>query len=440
MPPSRSYDLGLIFPSREVFECAREILTFDDPVIENGSFLYPFKIPGSELTGVSLVLFGEGQTGSAVAATNLLARFDLRLLALVGVAGSLTDELQLGDVIVAAGIDEYLHAARATELEFQVGGRSWRADRDLVSYANNFRFLPGDYQAWRTRVQSRRDPSLRSLVGTLTKDKPDYEVGQLASGVIKGAAEEFARWLLHYNRRRVALEMESAGVAEAIYQSGRDDLLVVRGISDFADGRKFDQHVEWRRYAALNAVDLLAAMVSNDSFPWPAPPVAGPSISSVTAPPSADTASVPPGHVFISHADDDAAAADRLRAALMRASVEVWDDSTDLLPGQDRRSAIRKAISDGAFVFLACFSSASLARTRSRHNEELMLAIDELRRRRFDQAWLIPVKLDDCEVPDIDIGGGRTLRSLVPIDLFGPRLPDQTQRLIKAVLMILGQS
>jgi hypothetical protein len=69
-----------------------------------------------------------------------------------------------------------------------------------------------------------------------------------------------------------------------------------------------------------------------------------------------------------------------------------------------------------------------------------MLAIDELRRRRFDQAWLIPVKLDDCEVPDIDIGGGRTLRSLVPIDLFGPRLPDQTQRLIKAVLMILGQS
>jgi hypothetical protein len=91
-------------------------------------------------------------------------------------------------------------------------------------------------------------------------------------------------------------------------------------------------------------------------------------------------------------------------------------------------------------VFIACFSAASLARTKSRQNEELTLAIEEVRQRSIDQPWLIPVRLDDCVVPDHEIGGGRTMRSLVWIDLFGPKAADQTERLVKSVLMILGQS
>jgi nucleoside phosphorylase len=429
----RAYDLGLIIPSRDEFDCAREILGFGQAVKENGYYLYPFTIPGSDLTGIALVLFKEGQTGSAVAATNLLAQCDLRLLVLIGVAGSLSDDLRLGDVVIAAEIDEYLYAAKAAESEFQVGGQSWRAGRDLVAFANNFPFLPGDYQAWRTRVQLRRDPSLQSQVDALTRDKPDYEVGQLASGDIKGATEEFKRWLRHYGRRRVALEMESAGVAKAIYQSGRSDLLVIRGISNFADGRQLDEP-SWRRYAALNAVDLLAAMVTNAEFPWPGAPRGA--IASTPSP----TGDVPASHVFLSYSPEDTAAVDRLQSALESAAVKVWRDTSDLLPGQDLRSTIRQAVTDDAFVFIACFSIAGLAHAKSRQNEELTLAIEEVRQRRIDQPWLIPVRLDDCQIPDRDIGGGRTMRSLVRIDLFGPKIADQTQRLVKSVLMILGQS
>src|SRR5262249_45864118 len=58
-------------------------------------------------------------------------------------------------------------------------------------------------------------------------------------------------------------------------------LIIVRGISDFADERKslLDStatHVTdagaWRRYAACNAVDLFAALVASPQFPWPDPP------------------------------------------------------------------------------------------------------------------------------------------------------------------------
>jgi tetratricopeptide (TPR) repeat protein len=74
--------------------------------------------------------------------------------------------------------------------------------------------------------------------------------------------------------------MEAGGAARAIYHSGQTDLLVVRGISDFADERKKDldatagagtERGAWRRYAALNAFDLLRVLVTNPAFPWRTP-------------------------------------------------------------------------------------------------------------------------------------------------------------------------
>ena len=55
-----------------------------------------------------------------------------------------------------------------------------------------------------------------------------------------------------------------------------------------------------------------------------------------------------------------------------------------------------------------------------------------------DEPWLIPVRFDDCEIPDRDIGGGRTLTSIQRVDLFGDRFDDGAARLTGAVKQILG--
>jgi hypothetical protein len=99
----------------------------------------------------------------------------------------------------------------------------------------------------------------------------------------------------------------------------------------------------------------------------------------------------------------------------------------------------RKAITSNALVFIACFSRASVARRVSYQSEELILAIDQLRLRRPDQPWLIPVRLDDCEIPELEIGGGRTLASIQRPDLFGDRAAGGAVRLAAAVLRILGR-
>jgi hypothetical protein len=145
-----------------------------------------------------------------------------------------------------------------------------------------------------------------------------------------------------------------------------------------------------------------------------------------------------PGHVFISYVREDSPNVDRLQSSLEAAGVRVWRDTSDLWPGEDWRAKIRQAISGNALVFIACFSHRSLARSKSFQNEELMLAIEQLCLRRPGDPWMIPVRFDNCEIPDMDIGGGRTLASIQRANLFGDRSDHELARLVAAVRRIMG--
>src|SRR6185437_1487766 len=129
--------------------------------------------------------------------------------------------------------------------------------------------------------------------------------------------------------------------------------------------------------------------------------------------------------------------ADELQEMLQAAGVQVWRDTVDLLPGEDWRIAIRRAISDDSLVFLACFSQNSAARDKSFQNEELVLAVEQLRLHQPDKPWLFPVRFDDCQIPDRDLGAGRTLASIQRADLFGDRRDQEAARLVAAVRRIL---
>lgn len=145
-----------------------------------------------------------------------------------------------------------------------------------------------------------------------------------------------------------------------------------------------------------------------------------------------------PGHAFISYAPEDARRVDQLQRKLEAAGISVWRDSADVWPGEDWRMKIRHAITDNALVFIACFSGQSIARTKSQQNEELILAIDQLRMRRPDIPWLIPVRFDNCQIPDLDLGGGRTLASIQHVDLFGEHRDTAVIRLVASIRQLLG--
>lgn len=145
------------------------------------------------------------------------------------------------------------------------------------------------------------------------------------------------------------------------------------------------------------------------------------------------------GHVFISYAREDSDHVDQLQRMLEAAGIPVWRDTAKLWPGEDWSAKIRRAITDDALVFIACFSRASLARGKRYQYEELTLAIEQMRLRRPDDPWFIPVRFDECKIPDQAIGGSRTLRSIQRADLFGSRYEQNVARLVTNVLRILRQ-
>ncbi len=134
---------------------------------------------------------------------------------------------------------------------------------------------------------------------------------------------------------------------------------------------------------------------------------------------------------FVSYVREDAAAVDRLCRDLGRHGVATWKDRDQLKPGVRWKDAIRAAIQDGS-AFVACFSSAYQSKPRTYMNEELTIAVEELRLRPRERSWFFPVLLDDIDIPAIPIGPGEILRDLQAVSL-GSDWSSGISRLARAI-------
>lgn len=137
-----------------------------------------------------------------------------------------------------------------------------------------------------------------------------------------------------------------------------------------------------------------------------------------------------PSQVFVSYVQENRATVTKLVYDLRKAGVTVWFDRDTLPPGVFWRDEIRSAVRDHEF-FLACFSNEYLSRQRTYMNEELHLAVEEVRQR-GNAPWFIPILLSG-EVPDLPIGGGRTLRDIQFVDLTGDNWNAGMEALLRVV-------
>ena len=120
--------------------------------------------------------------------------------------------------------------------------------------------------------------------------------------------------------------------------------------------------------------------------------------------------------VFVSYIRENTKSVDSIYHALTSRSIKVWLDRNDIYPGVRWKQAIRQAIQAGSF-FIACFSKEYNERSETYMNEELIVAIEVLRQRSTDKVWFIPVILNECDIPERDIGGGETFKDLQWTDL-----------------------
>jgi len=103
--------------------------------------------------------------------------------------------------------------------------------------------------------------------------------------------------------------------------------------------------------------------------------------------------------VFISYAHEDLETAQKLYEQLLAIpGIEPWFDKANLLPGMKWKPAIRKAIRESDY-FLALLSGRATSK-RGYVQKEMKEALEVRDEFPEDKAFLIPVRLEDCQPPE----------------------------------------
>lgn len=133
--------------------------------------------------------------------------------------------------------------------------------------------------------------------------------------------------------------------------------------------------------------------------------------------------------IFLAHASEDKDRVIQLYERLEEGGYRPWLDKKDLIPGQNWRTVIPEIIRTSE-VFIACISQNSVNKDGYIQNE-LRTALETYANKPQDSIYLIPLRLDDCPIPNLrGSDHGAKLSDLHRVNYFES---DGFQQLLKAL-------
>jgi adenosylhomocysteine nucleosidase len=206
--------------------------------------------PGNGPGRAALALVGKGNQPAAVLTERAIAEFAPVAVLFVGVAGALRQSLPLGDVVVATHVYAY-HGGTSEDGGLRARPRVWEAPHATDQLARHV----DRAGAWRRDLPPGADPGVH--------------FGPIAAGEVvqNSTVSREARWIREHYNDALAIEMESAGVAQAGHLN-QAPVVIVRGLSDHADGTKrTTDRADWQfraaAHAAAFATTLAGALISD---------------------------------------------------------------------------------------------------------------------------------------------------------------------------------
>ena len=122
------------------------------------------------------------------------------------------------------------------------------------------------------------------------------------------------------------------------------------------------------------------------------------------------------------HANGDKPAVRDLHQRLHRHGVDPWLDEEELLPGQEWKVEIHKAVGT-SHVVLVCLSQGSITK-EGYVQQEIKFALDAADEKPQGTIFLIPLRLEKCEVPE-------RIRRWHWVDYFGERGHERLMRALR---------
>jgi len=198
---------------------------------------------------VAMQTLDPGPRSAAMAYQRMKEEFAPQVILLVGIAGGIRPDLEVGDVVIADEVI-YYDARREAGDGPHRRGQSQPMAPVLRHRVNEFFRRYGESIALSRREEIRM---YRGPIGS-------------GEAVITDALSDIIVFLRTFNEKTLAVETEAGGLGQAFYEridteGGVRGWLTIRGISDLADQRKgHDRH----RYAADRAalvMDLLLPLL-----------------------------------------------------------------------------------------------------------------------------------------------------------------------------------
>ena len=175
-----------------------------------------------------------GKVFATLTATTLIEKFGCDMLLFSGVAGAISNELSIGDLIIADGLCQH--------------------DLDITAFGHPFGYVPEGEVCISTEV------GLRNIAKDIAKSKGlTLKEGVIATGDQFVANEERKNWI-GTTFKADALEMEGASVA-VVCNALNVPFFILRAISDSADMDASFNFDEFLESSAKISADFILSMV-----------------------------------------------------------------------------------------------------------------------------------------------------------------------------------
>ena len=193
-------------------------------IVESGSRIYY----RGDLYGQDVVaVFSRwGKVAAATTATNMILQFNVDRIVFTGVAGAISQELNVGDIVIAQRLFQHDMDARPLMRRFEIpltGKTSYETPQQNV-----------DTMSQAVHNFLKKNKEFRKILSDQNISNPKMLTGDIASGDLFISSKEMKHALIKNLPSVLCAEMEGAAVAQVCDDFGVP-LLVVRVISDTAD-------------------------------------------------------------------------------------------------------------------------------------------------------------------------------------------------------------
>jgi adenosylhomocysteine nucleosidase len=250
-------DFGIITVIPEELDAVLDIFGLRRSVTYERNYYYGSVVSGQgpQQFVVCAECRDQGNVSASVVASDLITRWKPNYLLVVGIAGGVSPSVKLGDVVTH---DELLYYELAKDSENGRKIRLMKMEPPSPFLLDTLDLIRNENTWWEKIAQPRPDGE---------SSKPELHRGWILSGeklLGNPRSEELMNLLNEYDRV-LAVEMESGGIAKAVWEKRkfhRAEFLVVRGISDYCNALGNQETRDmWRVYAARSAASVALAIV-----------------------------------------------------------------------------------------------------------------------------------------------------------------------------------